>query len=251
MLKERIYFYLSTYSKQIIIVIGSLIVIIIIFSLLAYPKIKSRDKGLINEEVLNVNLEIKEEEIKAQEQDIIKYYYVDIKGAIANPGVYQLKSDSRVVDVIKKAGGLTKEADTTVLNLSKKISDEMTIIIYTKKEIGQFRDKINTDSIKEITDYAKKELICPDPVINQACINDKTEKEKENNSNGDNVNGKVSINNADAELLQTLPGIGAAKAEAIIEYRNSNGLFTSLEAIKEVSGIGDSTFDSIKDHITL
>ena len=65
-------------------------------------------------------------------------YKVDIKGQVVNPGIYSLSINSRVIDVIEKAGGLTENADTTVINLSKKISDEMVIIIYSYEEVKEF-----------------------------------------------------------------------------------------------------------------
>ncbi len=192
-----------------------------------------------------VNKEGIEEEKILDEELKEAYYYVDIKGAVTNPNVYKLKKESRIVDVIKMAGGLKKSADTSVLNLSKKITEEMVIIIYTKEEIDHFKEAIKNPNINEIVKYIKRIENCPDPVVNEACINNDDEDEE------NNISDKISINNASVAELESLPGIGAAKAQDIINYRNDNGPFIKIEDIKNVSGIGDSTFAKIKDLITL
>lgn len=174
-----------------------------------------------------------------------EYYYIDIKGAVQKPAVYKLEKGSRIFDAIALAGGLKKDADTSVLNLSKIIKDEMMIIIYTKAEIKKFKEdnKTITETIKEV----EKENKCPDPKINQACNNtEEEEKPKE-----EELSTKVALNEATVEELQTLPGIGPSKAQDIINYRNEHGLFTTIEDIMNVKGIGESTFAQIKDLITL
>ena len=164
-------------------------------------------------------------------------YKVDIKGEILLPGIYSLDSNSRVIDVIEKAGGLTENADTSVLNLSKKISDEMVIIIYSKEQVKDF---YNT---KELEKKINNKCINVDDVSlkNDACIDSKNSVS----------NNKISINNSTLEELMSIPGIGEAKAKEIISYRDSNGLFNSIEDLKNVPGIGDSLFDKIKENITL
>jgi competence protein ComEA len=178
----------------------------------------------------SVSAKEKEEIVKEK-----KTVYVDIKGAINNPGVYEMDYDSRIIDVIKEAGDLTEEADTSILNLSKKVEDEMYIIIYTKEEMSIYKEKLipNKTIIKEI----EKKIVCPDE-DNDACLI--------NNSSG--IDGKININTASKEELESLPGVGSSKAESIIEYRNSN-IFNSIEDIKNVNGIGDSLYEKIKDNI--
>lgn len=161
--------------------------------------------------------------------------YVDIKGAINNPGVYLMNSDSRIIDVIKEAGDLTEQADTSVLNLSKKVTDEMYIIVYTKEEINEYRDKLITT--KELVKELEKKYECPDNE-NDACLK----------PNKDSINTKININTASKEELETLAGIGPSKADSIIEYRETNK-FNSIEDIKNVNGIGDSLYEKIKDLI--
>lgn len=163
-------------------------------------------------------------------------FKVDIKGEIINPGIYSLSSASRVIDVIEKAGGLTQNANTTVINLSKKIIDEMVIIIYSNEQVQNF------SKTKEVEQQVQQYCVQPDnnALKNDACITEST-----------NTSSKVSINNATLEQLQTLPGIGTSKAQDIINYRTEHGQFQSIEDLKNISGIGDSIFAKIKDYITL
>ena len=131
------------------------------------------------------------------------------------------------------AGGLRKDSDTSNINLSKKLTDEMVIIVYTKKEIQEEKNK--------------NEIVCPP--CNNACIKEEDEKAKIITDKTNNT--KININTATMEELQTLNGIGEAKAKAIIEYRNKNEKFKTIDEIKNVTGIGESAFEKIKDSITV
>lgn len=171
-------------------------------------------------------------EVDATEKsDILipEIWKVDIKGAVINPGVYEVSDGDRVSDVIEKAGGLAKGANTTFINLGKRVFDEMIIWIYTDKEIDELK--------LSLVQYIEKECNCPS-VKNSACLN-----------NGE-MDDKVNINTANLDQLMTLPGIGEVKAKAIIEYREKN-IFKTIEDIKNVSGIGDSAYEKIKDYITV
>lgn len=160
---------------------------------------------------------------------------VDIKGEIVNPGVYELTNLNNVNDVINKAGGLTKNSDTSNINLSKKLTDEMVIIVYSKEEIKNMKEE--------------SKLVCPP--CNNACISEKDEKSKLEVSGENEVTTKININTATKEELLVLNGIGETKAEAIIEYRTKNGNFDKIEDIKNVSGIGEAAFEKIKNQITV
>lgn len=172
---------------------------------------------------------------KKSKKENIENYKVDIKGEILTPGIYTLKSNSRVIDVIEMSGGLTENADTSVINLSKKITDEMVIIIYSKSEVKDFKKTKETEKIVQEKCIKKDE----NALKNDACITDSVK-----------ISGKVSINTATKEELMTLTGIGDSKAEDIIKYREENGPFKTIEDIKNVSGIGDSLFAKIKENIT-
>jgi competence protein ComEA len=242
MLKELYKKYILKNYKVIIKVLCLLLICSVLFLIIyscsnkKQANNKSKIEVLSDEVTLTSKLEEGREEI---------YYYVDIKGAVANPNVYKVKPDARIIDVIGLAGGLTNDADTSVLNLSKKVNDEMFIIIYTKSEIENFKNKGITTN--EVIKYIEKSCDCPDPTINDSCITDITEDDSEDEISAT----KIDLNNATKEELMILPGIGEAKALAIIEYRNTSGLFEKIEDVKNVTGIGDSIFDKIKDYITL
>ena len=176
--------------------------------------------------------------LKKEEQE--EYFKVDIKGEVNNPGIYSLKINSRVIDVINSAGGLSENADTTVLNLSKKIKDEMVIIVYSKEEVADFKKTKEIE--KQVQDKCVKKD--SDSLINDGCIDDKTTVSDTNSS-------KININTASIQELKNLPGIGEAKAKNIIDTRNKNGLFKSIDDIKNIEGIGESIYAQIKDFITV
>lgn len=226
-MKEKIVNYIYSYKYWFIVgCIGFLLFMVVLF--ICLPK--------ENNEISLEPIDLSQEKVEQQER---KTYKVDIKGAVVHPGVYEMEEEARVEDVIVKSGGLTEEADTSVLNLSKAVKDEMVIIIYTKKELDSMR-KGNT-TIK----YIEKECICP-KLENNACIEDKITNEENSQTPG-----KISLNNASLSELTKLTGIGEKKAQAIIEYRNQNGGFKTIDEITKVSGIGVSTFEKIKDQLTL
>ncbi len=168
-------------------------------------------------------------------------YKVEIKGEVVNPGVYEVASDSRVIDVIELAGGLLSDADTSVNNLGKLVEDEMVIIIYSQEEVKNFNSVVQSEE--------EKNSKCSNfsAIQNDSCI-------ESNNNDRDQKNvtvNKISINKASKEELMSLSGIGEAKATSIIAYRNTNGSFKTIEEIMKVSGIGESVFAKIKDYITV
>lgn len=212
-------------KKFILILIGiSLVLGGVIFVLYR----NSREQ---NEEVVDIFKEEKEEIVEKlvkEEEKEVSTVIVDIKGMVNNPGVYEVENGKRVNDVITMAGGLTEEADTSNINLAKIVSDEMTIIIYSKEEV--------------LEKFKSEVCICNCPYINNdACVGE--------TSNEDN--NLVNINTATIQELMSLPGLGEAKSKSIIEYRDKNGLFTNIDSIKEVPGIGEAIFEKIKDYITV
>ena len=140
---------------------------------------------------------------------------VEIKGEVMNPDVYTLNEGSIIKDLIEMAGGLTKEADISNINRAKEISNHELIIIRN----------INDVNIEEEVDYSE---------INE-----------------DSDDGKISINDSDISKLKEIPGIGEVKANSIILYREKNNGFKSIEELKNVDGIGEKTFEKIKDSIKL
>lgn len=148
----------------------------------------------------DTNLDNAEEELSC--------IYVDIDGAVNNPGVYEFTEGDRVIDAIDKAGGLKDTAYTKNINKARKLVDGEKIYIFDEGE------------------YTLQDL-----------YNDGNE-------------GKININTATKDNLMSLPGIGEVYAQRIIDYRNGK-LFSSIEEIKEVQGIGDKIFEKIKDSITI
>jgi competence protein ComEA len=222
---EKIKHYIFNYKILLII---CLIIIFIIGGIFLYYNEQNKENILINN--IKEDLVLKEE-IKPTYELI----YVDIKGAVKNPGVYEMKSGDLIIDVINKAGGLLETSDTSITNLAYKINDELSFKIYTKKEVIEiYKKKVITES-----------CICP-TITNNTCVIDKlTNIEEETTSL------KISINTASKDSLITLNGIGDATANKIILYREENGNFLSIEDIMKVSGIGESLFAKIKDFITI
>lgn len=227
---EKLKYILEKYKKIIIIV---LIVLFILIGLIVNLFSKSKEEI---EDTLDIEKIEEKVEEKNQEEKKVK---VDIKGFIKNPGVYELSSENRVLDVIEKAGGLLENANTEYLNLSKKVLDEMVIIIYSNDEINQLKETDERNIKLENDAYIDKTS-----VVNNTSSNNNSTFEKATPS-------IVSINTGTKDELMTLNGIGEAKAKLIIEYRESNGGFKSIEEIKNIKGIGDSVYSKIKEYIKL
>jgi competence protein ComEA len=142
----------------------------------------------------------------------IKVYII---GEVKSPGVIEVQEGSRLADVIELAGGVSEEADLKRVNLAMKVHDEG---MYEVPKIGEELTIQNGQTLTGLYDQARQ---------------------------------KININTANEALLETLPGIGPSKAKSIIEYRSQNGPFKSIEEIKNVSGIGNKTFEQIKDLIAV
>ena len=139
--------------------------------------------------------------------------YIDIGGCVYNPGVYKVKAGTRLFEVIEKAGGLTDDADIDSINRAEEVYDGQKIIIYS------------VESDEEHGGLA----VSPQQ----------------------DSDGRRNIKTADSLRLQEIPGVGPTTAQKIIDYRESNGKYKSIEDIKNVSGIGDKTFENLKDYITV
>lgn len=204
------------------------ILIIIIFVIgIYYLFFTDKDYIENNPELNTTNLQ--EENIKdknslsnTEDKSKIKIY---ITGQIKNEGVYEVKENSRITDIIQEAGGLTDDANIDSLNLAYRVEDGMKIYIPKK---GEKENEIQDDTNIYVTNK-----------------NNTTDKISENNKIN-SKNQKININTATQTELETLPGIGVSTALKIINYRKENGKFKSIEDIKKVSGIGDSKYEKIK-----
>lgn len=221
------------------------IAIVLLFFLNSYFKSAKQEIQKDETEELIFKEETKEEE-KEKQDNQIENVFVDIKGAIANPGVYELEQNKKVIDVVNLAGGFLENANTTTVNLAKKVTNEMVIIIYTNEEIKKAMLDGTTAKVIDNT------CVCP-VLKNDACIN-KNETKKDTTTKSNEQEGltePININTATASDFDKLPGIGASKAESIVQYREKNGPFEKIEDLKEISGIGDALFEKIKDYITI
>ena len=165
----------------------------------------------IEQQPIEAVVEVAEEE--PQSNSVI----VDVKGAVKYPGVYELTEADRVVDAITLAGGYIDGANASLINHAQKLQDEMVIYIPLQGE----------EAAVEIQQFSG------------------------GTSSTQGNSGKININIADETQLTTLPGIGPAKAKAIIAHRDEQGKFQSIDGLKNVTGIGDKTFEQLKDLIDI
>ena len=155
--------------------------------------------------------------------------YVHVCGAVVSPGVYRLYGETRLFELIDLAGGFREDACETAVNLAQIAIDGSMLYIPTKSEA-------------ESGDYPRT----------YADANSTNPGNEGSDGSTDNANGSlVNINSASVEMLCTLPGIGNAKAKAIVEYREQNGSFHSIEELMQVSGIGSGVFGALKELITV
>ena len=244
-MKETFQDIMNSFNYKKFILPGILLIIMLVeFVYLFY--ILDDKKDVIKEENKTI---LNDKTIEKTEENITSTgtIYVDIKGNVLNPGVYTLDSGSRVIDVVTQAGGFTEGANTRFINLSKVLNDGDVIVIYSNAEIEEAK--------KSKIIYVETPCICEE-VKNDACITQNVEVEEPNVPDNavipeDSNNGKININTATSEELQTLSGIGESKAQAIIDYRNTNGPFNSIEEIVNVSGISENLFAKIKEDITV
>lgn len=150
--------------------------------------------------------------VQEEEESSTQQAYVHIAGCVVNPGVYAVSGDARIYQVVEMAGGFLEEADIQYLNLAQPVKDGDKILVYSKEET----EGLTAQGSQEQTD-----------------------------------DGLVNLNTASKETLMTLPGIGESKAEAILRYREEQGIFQKIEDIMNISGIKEGAFQKIKDRITV
>ena len=234
-------------KKKIMLSIIVLLILIALF--IIYIVNRNSKKGMIDLNSLiegenqietnseNLILETREENnsisvntISTQSETNEETIVVHITGEIKKEGVIYLEKGSRIIDAIKKAGGATKQADLSQVNLAYELQDGQKIYIPNKNE--------------EITEYIV------DGKMSDTGSNKNSEKSSiEGNSNYENV--KININTATLAELDNLPGIGPAIAQKIIEYREEDGGFNSIEDLQNVKGIGQAKYEDIKERVTV
>ena len=159
--------------------------------------------------------EKEEKSQKSETEEVVEkdLITVDVKGAVKSPGIYDLPVGSRINDAVQKAGGFTDNADSKSINLAQKISDEALVYVPTKEEATSQEAHLNASNTKE--------------------------------------NKKVNLNKASLEELKQVKGLGAKRAQDIIDHRESNGKFKSVDDLKKVSGIGAKTIEKLKEYVTV
>ena len=207
--------WLMEYKKVLSIIGGVLAVIVIIFVGRGMMASSTKEKVMVTNAVNTTRVE---ETTTIMPQNC----YVDIKGEVLRPGVYEFSCESRIQEVIKKAGGFTEEADEIKINLAQKISDQMQIIVpnlNSKQEGGVTEGNSEKGNLSNTTPSNLKQ-------------------------------GTVNINTAMLEELQTIKGIGKKKAEAILQYRKEHGAFRTKEDLLQVKGIGKKALEAIESQVT-
>ena len=156
------------------------------------------------------------EEMPTQAVELqVQRVFVHVCGAVNNPGVYELDGDGRVFEAIELAGGFTAEAYQLSVNMANLVSDGQQIVVLTQEEA------VDMPSPEEVASVQSE------------------------------VSNLININTADISRLQELNGIGAAKAQEILQYREKYGRFGSIEDIRNVNGIGEKLYERIKENITV
>lgn len=199
----------KVYNKKEIIILAIAIIVILVIIILNF---KSEEK----EAFIQTNNDL----IQEDENKIEKVIIVHIVGCVKNPGIVEVKDGARIIDVIEKAGGITEDADISKVNLAYIVKDAQKIYVPSIYDDNNI-EYINTRN--------------GDNVIT--------------NGNGSEDKGMININTSTQTELEQLPGIGPTTALKIINYRKENGEFKSIEEIKEIPGIGDAKFETIKNMI--
>lgn len=193
-----------------------------------------KEHGLTDQEGLTTSEEMMKDssDSKSKEESLEEdpSIYVHICGQVNHPGVYHVKASARVIDLIDLAGGMTKDAAGDSINQAQMVYDGQKVYIPSLEEIKE----------QGISMYVANEngIVTP-------------EEEANNGESSNNTIALININTASLEELMTLTGIGTAKAESIIKYRENNGPFESIEEIKNIEGIKDGVFKKICDRITI
>ena len=207
--------------------------IFIIISLICIGGLLLKDKANSEEEIyvlseedmtqnkseneVNEDEEIKEDEENSNVNN--KEITIYISGAVKSPGIVTLNQGERLATAVEKVGGTTDKADLNSINMAVKVEDEMHYIIPKFGEIIDSNSQQNNDTIS--------------------------------NNSANNKTSKININTATIEELDTLPGVGEATANKILNHRNESGNFKSIEEIKNVNGIGDKKYENIKELICI
>ncbi|MEK3890660.1 helix-hairpin-helix domain-containing protein [Bacillus sp. FSL K6-3431] len=191
--------------------ICGIVILIAIFLYYSRPQEQAFSEP-INTDMQPLESKPPEANMEEMEENNIRIF-VDVKGAVHKPGLYEAVEGERIFDIIGQAGGLLDDADENQINFAEKLHDEMVVHI---PKVGEDLDEM------------------------PANVNSGTKKD-----------GIININKADSTELESLPGVGPAKAKAIIEYREQNGPYQQIDDLQKISGIGPKSFEKLQDLISV
>lgn len=218
-------------NKKIIIkVTAGILIFAVAFSAYLWSNRKTEQEStelqVLNGEALSVDGKSTQGGIEepTEEENLI---LIHVAGAVKNPSVVEIQEDMRLFEAVEKAGGFLPEADSNYLNLAEKLIDGEKIYIPSKEETAKLEGETISSNAKTASGNGRDNLL--------------------KGQNGQQ--GLININSADATQLETLTGIGPSMAERILNYRNEMGKFKTIDDLKNISGIGEKTFEKFKDNI--
>ena len=224
-LKDKKHWFFPSLAVFLLLMIG-----LIVFRIL-HPSSSSSFEEVLLQERSELESLVTTDETEMLESTKSDQIYVDLKGEVVKEGVYVLDRGARLFDLIERAGGFTEQAAKDSLNLALLLEDQSVVKVYSLAEWDLLQSEESNQS-----DLAPSGLFGDFPSLSLQ---------------GSDQESLVNINQADQTELETLPNIGPKKAQEIIQYRENNGSFQSIEAIQNVSGIGPKTYESLKDLITV
>ena len=211
---------------KIYLIIGLVVLAMVVLSLFNHYEDNSKEDEFnkeINSKQVNskryssTNKDNNERERQSQRGNNNEKIFIDIKGAVEHPNVYQMTNTERVIDAINKAKPY-KDADLSQVNLSERLIDQKLIYVPKKGEHSQYNTVNNISN---------------------------------NNINQNEGNKQINLNNATETDLKSIPGVGPSKAREIINYREQNGGFKNIEDLKKIKGFGEKTFEKLKEHLVV
>ncbi len=211
-------------EKRKMWIVGAIGVVILVLGMLYFWVTGEKEEYLVLEgenELRGENGNVVQNEMEEALAEMV----VHVSGQVVNPGVVRLQEGARIIDAIEMAGGVTEEADLEKVNLAYLLEDAQKVYIPSKKE--------KTESAYVLEGSGEEAFL-----LNEGGKSSKKEEKL-----------MININTAKEEELEKLDGIGSSIATRIVNYRKENGKFNSIEEIKNVSGIGESKFNKIKNYI--
>lgn len=231
-------YFMKLSKNQRILMIAILAIILIVFFILYGIFYSNNNEFVVTNEINDVSIDGKWEKISSnsyakKDGKIV----INVVGEVNNPGVVTLDEGARIIDAINAAGGKTDKADVSEINLAYVLEDGIRLYIPSFSEMKEKKLENSTNS---------KDIISSDTGVSNIVM-EEVNVEKKNT----NEIKKININKASKDELKQLSGVGDSVAQAIIDYRQKNGKFNTIEDIKKVPGIGESKFNNIEKMISV